>query len=145
VCIKILLAYDNNMLTEMRKYLAQERSIEIVREARDFSTAIQLAVHAKADILLIDLDLLEKGNFERDFVRAHLRLVPCTIAVTLAINTAAKALAASYGVQALLDERNLHRNMIPAITNCHSHFKPEKAQLDGAHQPSIATALKSQQ
>jgi DNA-binding NarL/FixJ family response regulator len=58
VSIKILLAYDNNnMLTEMRKFLAQERSIEIVREARDFSTAIQLAVHAKADILLIDLYL----------------------------------------------------------------------------------------
>jgi hypothetical protein len=81
----------------------------------------------KPEVLLLDLDLREKGNFAPDFVRSQLRSVPHTLALSLSNDTEAKALAASYGARALLDKRNLSSNMIPAIMNSCVHGAVPKA------------------
>jgi hypothetical protein len=64
------------------------------------------------------LYLSEERNFAPDFVRALLRTVPHTLALSLSNDTETKAIAASYGAQGLLDKRNSSGNMIPAIMNC---------------------------
>lgn len=117
--IRVLLADESDtMRAAMRQVLAVEPSIEIVGEARNFPEAIQMVADIKPDVLLFDLYLPEERNFAPDFVRSLLRSVPHTLALSLSNDTEAKALAAGYGAQALLDRRNLSGNMIPAILNC---------------------------
>ena len=89
-----------------------------IGEARSFPEAIQMVVDIKPEVLLLDLFLPQKHHFAPDFVRSQLRSVPHTLVLTLSNDTEAKALAAGYGAQALLDSRNLSGNMIPAILNC---------------------------
>jgi hypothetical protein len=50
----------------------------------------------------------------------------------------AKALAAGYGVQALLDKRNLSGNMIPAIMTCRAH-----SAVKGTDAPHAALGITS--
>jgi DNA-binding NarL/FixJ family response regulator len=120
--IKVLLADENDMLrAAMREILAVEPSIEIVGEARSFPEAIQMVADIKPEVLLFDLYLPQERNVAPDFVRSHLRGVPHTLALSLSNDTDAKALAAGYGVRALLDKRNLSGNMIPAIMTCRAH------------------------
>jgi DNA-binding NarL/FixJ family response regulator len=122
VPIKVFLADGSDMMrAAIRQILAKEPSIEIVGEARSFPEAIQMVADIKPDVLLLDLDLPEKGNFAPDFVRSQLRSVPHTLALSLSNDAEAKALAAGYGARALLDKRNLSGNMIPAIMNCCAH------------------------
>jgi chemotaxis response regulator CheB len=117
--IKVLLADESDsMRATMRQILAVEPSIEIVAEARSFPEAIQMVVDIKPEVLLLDLFLPQKRHFAPDFVRSQLRSVPHTLVLSLSNDTEAKALAAGYGAQALLDSRNLSGNMIPAILNC---------------------------
>src|ERR1700730_11149966 len=117
--IKVLLADESDsMRATMRQILAVEPSIEIVAEARSFPAAIQMVVDIKPEVLLRDLFLPQKRHFAPDFVRAQLRSVPHTLVLSLSNDTEAKALAAGYGAQALLDSRNLSGNIIPAILNC---------------------------
>jgi two-component system invasion response regulator UvrY len=117
--IKVLLADESDMMrAAMRQILAVERSIEIVGEARSFSDAVQMVADIKPEVLLLDLFLPEKRHFAPEFVRSQLRSVPRTLVLSISNDTEAKALAAGYGAQALLDRRNLSGNIIPAILNC---------------------------
>src|ERR1700730_4312401 len=117
--IRVLLADESDsMRAAMRKVLDMEPSCEIVGEARSFHEAIQMVTDIKPAVLLFDLYLPEEHRFAPDFVRALLRSVPHTLALSPCNNTEAKALAAGYGALALLDRRNLSGNMIPAILNC---------------------------
>jgi DNA-binding NarL/FixJ family response regulator len=122
VPIRVFLADDSDMMREaMRQILAVEPSIEIVGEARSFPEAIQMVADIKPTVLLFDLHLPQERNFVPDFVRALLRSVPHSLALSLSNDMEAKALAAKYGAQGLLDKRNLSGNMIPAIMNCCTH------------------------
>jgi DNA-binding NarL/FixJ family response regulator len=117
--IRVLLADESDtMRAATRQVLAAEPSIDIVGEARSFCEAIQVVADIKPEVLLFDLSLPGKRDFAPDFVRSLLRSVPHTLALSLSNNNEAKALAAGYGAQALLDRRNLSGNMISAILNC---------------------------
>jgi DNA-binding NarL/FixJ family response regulator len=126
--IRVVLADESDIMrTAIRQILAVERSIEIVGEARSFPAAIQMVSDTKPAVLLFDLYLPEERNFAPDFVRSQLRSVPHTLALSISNDTEAKALAAAYGAQGLLDKRNLSGNMIPAIMNCCVHDAVPKA------------------
>jgi len=126
--MKVLLADASDIMrAATRQILTEEPSIQIVGEAPSFTAAIQMVADIKPEVLLLDLDLPEKDNFAPDFVRSQLRSVPHTLALSISNNPAAKALAAGYGAQALLDKRNLSGNMIPAIMNCCVHDSVPKA------------------
>jgi len=125
---KVLLADESDIMrAAMRQILAVEPSIEIVGEAQSFLEAIQMVADIKPEVLLYDLYLPEGRNFAPDFVRALLRSVPHTLVLSLSNDPEAKALAAGYGAEALLDKRNLSGNMIPAIMNCCVHHMVPKA------------------
>jgi DNA-binding NarL/FixJ family response regulator len=117
--IRVLLADESDtMRAAMRQVLAVEPSIDIVGEARSFREAVQMVADIKPEVLLFDLYLPGARNFAPDFVRSLLRSVPHALVLSLSNDTEARALAAAYGAQALLDRRNLSGNMIPAIRNC---------------------------
>jgi DNA-binding NarL/FixJ family response regulator len=104
--IKVLLADESDSVrAAMRQILAEEPWIEIVGEARTFAAAVQMVAAIKPEVLLFDLYLPEEPTFAPDFVRSFLAALPHTLALALSNDTEAKALAARYGAQALLDKR----------------------------------------
>ena len=82
------------------------------------------------------LHLPEKWDFTPELVKAQLRSV-CTLAVSLANDDEAKALAESYGASALLDKMSLYHQLVPAIMQCspsthadHGDAAPETLDAD---------------
>jgi DNA-binding NarL/FixJ family response regulator len=117
--IRVLLADESDtMRAATRQVLAVEPSIDTVGEARSFFEAIQMVADIKPEVLLFDLYLPGERNFAAAFVRSLIRSVPHMLALSLSNDTEAKALAAGYGAQALLNKRNISGNMIPAIMHC---------------------------
>jgi len=118
--IRILLADDSPcMLSAVRRVLQEEPRIKIIGEALIFSATMQMIADLKPEVLLFDLDMPEKRNFTPTFVESQLVVVSHALAMSVANDEAAKALAESYGV-ALLDKMHLYTDMIPAILRCRS-------------------------
>ena len=80
---------------------------------------MQMIADLKPEVLLFDLDMPEKRNFTPTFVESQLVVVSHALAMSVANDEAAKALAESYGV-ALLDKMHFYTDMIPAILRCRS-------------------------
>jgi DNA-binding NarL/FixJ family response regulator len=136
--IRVLLADESDtMRAATRQVLAVEPSIDIVGEARSFFEAIQMVADVKPEVLLFDLYLPGERNFAPDFVRSLIRSVPHTLALSLSNDTEAKAVAAGYGAQALLNTRNISGNMIPAIMHCCEECRVPKAPTSYQTQKSL--------
>jgi chemotaxis response regulator CheB len=113
--VKVFLADDSDVMRSViRRTLQEEPSIEVVGEASSFDKTMQMIADCKPDVLLLDLRLPVKWDFTPELVKAQLRSV-CTLAVSLANDDEAKALAESYGASALLDKMNLYHQLVPAI------------------------------
>ena len=129
--IRIVVGDDSPcMLSAVRRALQEEPGIRIVGEALVFSATMQMMVDFKAEVLLFDLHMPEKRNFTTTFVKSQLLLMSHALAMSVANDGAAKALADSYGV-ALLDKMHLYTDMIPAILWCRSKnraldFEPQE-------------------
>ena len=122
--IKVLLADDNDgMRSAIRRTLQEEPRIEIVGEAANFAKTVQMIVDHKPDVLLFDLHLAEKRNFEPHIVKAQLAGVKNVVAVSFSNDDEAKNLAKSYGASALLDKMSLYHELIPAIMHCSGNQK----------------------
>jgi len=118
--IRIVVADDSPcILSAVRRVLQEEPGIRIVGEALVFSETMQMIGDFKPEVLLFDLHMPEKRNFAPAFVKSQLFLVSHALAMSVANDEAAKALAESYGV-ALLDKMHLYTDMIPAILRCRS-------------------------
>ena len=124
--IKIVIADDSDiMLTAIRRVLVQDNRMEIVGEASTFAQTMQMIGDRKPSVLLLDLHLPESRDFTPAFVKSQLACVPHTLAMSLSNDDDAKALAASYGAQVLLDKISLYAQMIPAIIQCcNGHSEP---------------------
>jgi DNA-binding NarL/FixJ family response regulator len=113
--IKVFLADDSDVMRSViRRTLQEEPSIEVVGEAPSFDKTMQMIADCKPDVLLLDLHLPKKWDFTPELVKAQLGSV-CTLAVSLANDDEANALAESYGASALLDKMNLYHQLVPAI------------------------------
>jgi len=62
--------------------------------------------------------MAEKRAFSPAFVKAHLELVNCTLAVSFSNDDAVEELARSYGAVALLDKMRLYSDLVPTIMQC---------------------------
>jgi two-component system chemotaxis response regulator CheB len=126
--VTVLLADDSDaMLKAMRKFLEEDLRIEVVGEASTFAETMQMIADCKPDVLLLDLHIPEARGFTPAFVRSQLVSVDCTLAVSFSNDSAAKALAESYGAVSLLDKMNLYSEMIPAILRCANRTIPQGA------------------
>ena len=117
--IKVLLADDSHvMLAAIRKRLTEDTRIRLVGTVSSFAAMMQMISDFKPEVLLLDLHLPEERHFTPDFIKSQLGSVPHTLAVSLSNDAEAKALAASYGAESLLDKMKLYEQMIPAIMGC---------------------------
>ena len=105
--IRIVVGDDSPCtLSAVRRALQEEPGIRIVGEALVFSATMQMMGDFKPEVLLFDLHMPEKRNFTPTFVKSQLVVVSHALAMSVANDEAAGALAESYGL-ALLDKITL--------------------------------------
>jgi chemotaxis response regulator CheB len=116
--VRVLLADDSDIMREaIRKLLDGEPSVEIVGEAPSFAETITLAGELKPDVLLLDLHMPQKRDFQPSQVCSELSLVPHIVAISFANDGEARTLAASYGAVALLDKMSLYEQLVPVLNH----------------------------
>jgi len=119
MAIKVLLADDTDLMRHaIRKLITEEPRIELVGEASNFGQAMQLIADVKPQVLVLDLHLAEKRQFNPALVKSQLACVDNVLAVSFSNDAEAEALAESYGAKLLLDKMKLFNQLIPAILNC---------------------------
>jgi DNA-binding NarL/FixJ family response regulator len=117
--IRVFLADDSEcMLSAVRQLLSEEPQIEIVGVAPSFAATLQKIADSKPEVLILDLHLAEEKDLQPNFVRSQLAAVKHVLAMSFSNDDEARALAKSYGAEALLDKMNLYAEMIPAIMHC---------------------------
>jgi chemotaxis response regulator CheB len=128
---KVLISDDSDIMrSAIRSRLEDDPSIEIVGEAASFAETIDILSGCEPDVVVLDLSLPDKEQFSPDLVKSVLRSVT-TVAVSLADDEAAHALARSYGAVTLLDKINLYTNLIPAIQR-RGYDEPQKSSFKTA-------------
>lgn len=114
--IKVLIADDTQLIRRAIGRLLRERlEIEIVGEAADFDQTVQMVNDFKPDIILMDLHLASQPGIEPLDVRTQLNHGSRLVAISLANDEEAVALAESFGAITLLDKMKLFDELIPAI------------------------------
>lgn len=114
--IKVLLAEDNELMRKcIARLLQEEPNFELVGVATNFAQTMQMTADFKPKVLLMDLHLPEERDFTPAFVKSQLSSIPL-LAISVAVDDEAQALAASYGARLLLDKMKLYEELIPAIT-----------------------------
>jgi chemotaxis response regulator CheB len=114
--IKVLIADDTQLMRRaIGRLLRDQLEIEIVGEAADFDQTVQMVNDFKPDIILMDLHLACQPGIEPLDVRIQLNHGSRLVAISLANDEEAEALAESFGAIALLDKMNLFDELIPAI------------------------------
>ena len=114
--IKVLIADDTQLTRRAIGRLLRERlEIEIVGEAADFDQTVQMVNDFKPDIILMDLHLASQPGIEPLDVRTQLTHGSRLVAISLAKDEEAVALAESFGAITLLDKMNLFDELIPTI------------------------------
>src|ERR1700720_101137 len=118
--IRVLVADDSHLMrSAIRRILEDEPRIVVVGEAETFAKTVQMIGDLKPEVLLLDLHMAEKRDFQPELVKSQLGCV-CTLAVSFSNDDEARQLAESYGAVALLDKMTLFNEIVPAIMRCKS-------------------------
>jgi DNA-binding NarL/FixJ family response regulator len=134
--VRVLLADDSDIMRDaLKKLFEDEPLIEIVGEAPNFSTTVQLIGALQPDVLLLDLHMPQKRELAATTVRSQISPVKCVLAISFANDEDAKALAASYGAVALLDKMTLYTELVPAIMRLKESAEQTDASLNIDHAP----------
>jgi DNA-binding NarL/FixJ family response regulator len=113
--IKVLLADDSDIMrAAVGRLLQEDPRIKLVGEASTFVEALHMNADLTPAVLLMELRLPEKRDFNPAFVKAQL-LSTAVIALSVTYDDEAKALAASYGALQLLDKMSLYSQLLPAV------------------------------
>ena len=115
--IKILLADDSKIMrVAIGRLLKEESSVELVGEAASFAQAMEMSVTLKPSILVLDLYMPDDHEHPPSVVKSWVAQHDvCVVAISLANNEEAKALAQSMGAKTLLDKVDLFSTLLPAI------------------------------
>ncbi len=112
MCVKVFLADDSEIMRRaIRNLLSEREDIKLVGEAETFTETIQKATELQPDEIIFDLYMAERAN-------GHLPTLPTgpkVLAISLANDDEAKALAERIGAAKLLDKMELTNELIPAI------------------------------
>lgn len=124
--ITVLLADDAEVVRRaIGRLLKQEPTIKLVGEAADFEQTIKMANELRPDVIVMDLHMPglkmdASGSLLPRLKDADSRIV----AISVANNEEAKALAAKIGASILVDKMKLFDELIPAITRFASANEP---------------------
>jgi two-component system invasion response regulator UvrY len=128
---RVVISDDSDIMrSAIRGRLEDDPAIEIVGEAASFAETIDIVYGSEPDVVVLDLTLPEKEQFSPELVKSVLRSVT-TVAVSIAHDEAAHALARSYGAVTLLDKINLYTVLIPAIQQ-RGCDEPQKSSFETA-------------
>jgi two-component system, NarL family, response regulator DevR len=109
MCVKVFLADDTEIMRRaIRDLLSEREDIKLVGEAETFTEAIQKTAELRPDEIIFDLHMAE-GAKQR--LPAGLKV----LAISVANDDEAKALAERIGTAKLLDKMELANELIPAI------------------------------
>jgi chemotaxis response regulator CheB len=126
--IRVLLADDSEVMRHaILKVLSEEPNIEVVGEAASVAETLQLISVVKPDVLLMDLYMFDDDEYPPDVMKSRiLQNTNCVVAISIATDEKAHALAQSLGANVLLDKLNLYSELIPALTK---HCPPLKSKV----------------
>jgi response regulator of citrate/malate metabolism len=118
--IKVLLADDNDVIRGViRRFLEEQPEITLVGEARGFAQTVYMTNELKPQIILLDLHMKDEAGPELALIKSQLnRCESKIVAISIANDQEAKALAESFGAVTLLDKANLVDDLIPTIMRC---------------------------
>jgi len=109
MCVRVLLADDAVVMRNaIRRLLSECKDISLVGEAATFSETVQKANELLPDEIVLDLRMTEGQNL-------RLPTGAKVLAISLANDYEAKALAASIGAAKFLDKMYLSEQLIPTI------------------------------
>ncbi len=106
MCVKVFLADDSGIVRRaIRNLLSEREDIKLVGEAETFTETIQKATELQPDEIIFDLHMAERAN-------GHLPIGPKVLAISVANDDEAKALAERIGAAKLLDKMELTNELI---------------------------------
>jgi two-component system chemotaxis response regulator CheB len=114
--IKVLVADDSHLLRRLIcRLLREQPEINVVGEAADFAQTIQMVNDFRPDIILMDLHLARQPGIAPLDVRTQVNHGSRLVAISVANDEEAEALAESFGAVTLLDKMKLFVELIPTI------------------------------
>lgn len=117
MAIRVLLADDSDVVRRaISRLLEQDPEIELVGEAVDFTSTIQMANDLKPEVVIMDLHMKDDTELTPRDIRDRLNHSPARIlAISIWNDAESKALAESVGAITLLDKMDLVSDLIPTI------------------------------
>jgi DNA-binding NarL/FixJ family response regulator len=113
----VLLADDSEIMrAAIARLLKEESIVELVGEATSFAQAMKMTATLKPNVLLLDLYMRDNDECPPSIVGSCISQHDvCVLAISLASDEKARALAESFGAKALLDKGDLFSTLLPAI------------------------------
>ena len=109
MCVKVLLADDAEVMRKaIRSLLSECEYISLIGEAATFSETVQKSPELLPDEVIFGLHMAEGKSL-------HIPAGTKVLAISIANDDEAKAMAESIGAAKLLDKMNHARELIPAI------------------------------
>jgi DNA-binding NarL/FixJ family response regulator len=120
--IRVLIADDATCIRNaVRDFLENTTGIEVCGEASNYSETLELAANLKPDLVLLDIYMPDRTDFEPAFVKSKLLTVARVFAMSLSTEgDEPHALAYSYGASAVLDKAQLYNELMAAIRRMRS-------------------------
>jgi chemotaxis response regulator CheB len=114
--IRVLVADETQLMRRaISGFLSGRLEIEIVGEASDYAETVKMAHDFRPEIILMDLHLACQPDITALDVRTKLNHGSRLVAVSIANDDEAKALAQSFGAVTLLDKMKLFDELVPTI------------------------------
>jgi DNA-binding NarL/FixJ family response regulator len=114
--VSVLVADDTRLMRRtICGFLRGRLEIEIVGEAADYTQTVQLANDLRPQVIVMDLHLACQPNITPLDVKTQLNHGSRLVAISVADDDEAKALAESFGAVAFLDKMKLFDELIPTI------------------------------
>ena len=124
--IRVLLADDSDPLRHaIARHLETEPRIELVGQAKDFKSAVQLVNECDPDVVLLDLRMTTAVDVDEQGIR---QICECkTIAMSATLDDETWALVAKVKADAFIDKMYLYDKLIPTILELMSESEAAEA------------------
>jgi DNA-binding NarL/FixJ family response regulator len=114
--VRVLIADDAAVIRKaIKSFLDCESTVQVCGEAANYSQTLELAASLKPDLILLDLNMPDRSEFEPAFVKSKLSTSQVLGMSLLTEENDANTLAFSYGALAFLDKAQLFDELMAAI------------------------------
>jgi DNA-binding NarL/FixJ family response regulator len=120
--VRVLIADDAAVIRKAIKgFLECDATLQVCGEAANYSQTLELAASLKPDLILLDLNMPDRNNFEPSFVKSKLRSTSQVLFMSLLTEDIdVSRLASAYGAMAFVDKAQLYDELVAAIERIRS-------------------------